>query len=57
METPLKFCSFCNAPGPKHEGGAEIFGEMISGDFCNESCFKKWLRWKGAIIAHKKAVP
>jgi hypothetical protein len=43
------YCSFCYMPGAKHQGGAEIGGKQVSGVFCNEACFKKWLRWKQMI--------
>jgi hypothetical protein len=46
----LGYCSFCNMPGAKHEGGAEVDGTTISGVFCDKNCFDKWLRWKGAFV-------
>jgi hypothetical protein len=52
----LEFCSFCNSPAPKHQGGAEINGKAISGVFCSEICFESWLKWKGALATLKKGV-
>lgn len=49
----LEFCSFCNSPAPKHEGGAEIEGTTISGKFCSKACFDSWLKWKTALISSK----
>ena len=51
----LEFCSFCNSPAPKHEGGAEIEGVTISGKFCSKACFDSWLKWKGAIVPYMQA--
>jgi len=48
---PLEFCSFCNAPAPKHEGGAEFDGVPLSGKFCGPDCFESWLRWKNALVS------
>jgi hypothetical protein len=46
----LDFCSFCNSPAPKHEGGAEFNGVTVSGKFCSKACFDSWLKWKGALL-------
>jgi hypothetical protein len=50
---PDTFCSFCNIPGARHEGGGEIEGVTITGRFCDRSCFDKWLLWKGMLISAK----
>jgi hypothetical protein len=44
------YCSFCNMPGAKHRGGAEIHGVVVSGVFCNKEHFEKWLKWKLAFV-------
>jgi len=45
------YCSFCYMPGAKHEGGAEIEGQSVTGIFCNKGCFEKWVQWKYALLA------
>jgi len=46
------FCSFCNMPGAKHEGGIEVNGLSATGSFCNKDCFDKWALWKATLIAY-----
>lgn len=51
MVDEIKNCSYCNQPGPKHEGGGMIRGISVSGVFCNKICFEKWLVWKSAVLS------
>ena len=45
-----KKCDWCNYPDAPHEGGGELNGLAMSGNFCSKRCFDLWIQWKAAFI-------
>jgi hypothetical protein len=46
-------CSWCEIPGPEHEGGFSFEGVGdLSGHFCNDECFKFWVQWKFVLFSY-----
>lgn len=45
----LEFCSFCNSPAPKYEGGVLVEEVEYQGKFCKRECFDRWVTFKAAL--------